>query len=113
MQSAYRVDKHGNSSFSRVVRNVKKLQETYPDYFEKKVKFQSVLHNLNSVAECYYSIKELFGKNPRMAQLNTTGLIPERVEEFSKMFNDRVRSFDEAVQHEDLKYTSLRMAAVP
>ena len=34
-------------------------------------------------------------------------LIPERVEEFSKMFNDRVRSFDEAVQHEDLKYTSL------
>lgn len=36
VQSAYRVDKHGNSSFSRVVRNVKKLQETYPDYFEKK-----------------------------------------------------------------------------
>ena len=108
VQSAYRVDKHGNSSFSRVVRNVKKLQETYPDYFEKKVNFNSVLHNLNSVAECYYSIKELFGKNPRMAQLNTTGLIPERVEEFSKMFNDRVRSFDEAVQHEDLKYTFIK-----
>ena len=52
VQSAYRVDKHGNSSFSRVVRNVKKLQETYPDYFEKKVNFNSVLHNLNSVAEC-------------------------------------------------------------
>lgn len=43
-----------------------------------------------------------------MAQLNTTGLIPERVEEFSKMFNDRVRSFDEAVQHEDLKYTFIK-----
>ena len=108
VQSAYRVDKHGNSSFSRVVRNVKKLQETCPDYFEKKVNFNSVLRNLNSVAECYYSIKELFGKNPRMAQLNTTGLIPERVEEFSKMFNDRVRSFDEAVQHEDLKYTFIK-----
>lgn len=66
------------------------------------------MHNLNSVAECYYSIKELFGKNPRMAQLNTTGLIPERVEEFSKMFNDRVRSFDEVVQHEDLKYTFIK-----
>ena len=24
------------------------------------------------------------------------------------MFNDRVRSFDEAVQHEDLKYTSIK-----
>ena len=43
-----------------------------------------------------------------MAQLNTTGLIPERVEEFSKMFNDRVRSFDEVVQHEDLKYTFIK-----
>ena len=45
VQSAYRVDKHGNSSFSRVVRNVKKTakKSLIPDYFEKKVNFNSVI----------------------------------------------------------------------
>lgn len=102
-QSGYRVDKYGKPSFSRVIENVKKLKETYPDYFEKRVNFNSVLHNLNSAVECYSFINGLFGKSPRIAQLNITGLIPERSEEFSKMFNDRVNSFDVALLHEDLK----------
>lgn len=102
-QSGHRVDKHGKPSFSCVVENVKKLKYAYPEFFEERVNFNSVLHNLNSVEECYSFINELFGKRPRISQLNGTGLIPERREEFAKIFSDRVKSFNYALRDEELK----------
>ncbi|MFK2292020.1 radical SAM peptide maturase [Bacteroides fragilis] len=62
-QSGYRVDKHGKSSFARVAGNIQKLKDTYPEFFEKNVRFNAVLHDRNSVEECYKSIYGLFGKN--------------------------------------------------
>lgn len=51
----YRVDTRGNNSFPRVFHNIKLLQETYPEYFEKHVRFNAVLHNKNSVESIYHS----------------------------------------------------------
>ena len=65
-QSGYRVDKHGKSSFARVAGNIQKLKDTYPEFFEKNVRFNAVLHDRNSVEECYKSIYGLFGKKPRV-----------------------------------------------
>ncbi len=45
----YRVDANGNNSFDRVISNIKLLQTKYPEYFDKFVMFNSVLHNKNSV----------------------------------------------------------------
>lgn len=98
-QSGYRVDKHGESSFSRVVENIQRLKETYSDFFENNVHFNAVLHDRNSVEECYMSINRLFGKRPRLSELNTNGIIPERVEEFIHMFNDKTESFKMALTH--------------
>lgn len=106
-QSGYRVDKQGKSSYARVVGNVQKLKDTYPDFFEKNINFNAVLHDLNSVEECYRSINGLFGKTPRVSQLNVTGIIPERVDEFSKMFSSLPESFIAARANEDLKETLL------
>ncbi len=103
-QSGYRVDKHGKSSFTHVVGNIQKLKDTYPEFFEKNVHFNAVLHDRNSVEGCYKSIHGLFGKRPRVSELNTNGIIPERVEEFVRMFNDKTESFKTALTHDpDIK----------
>lgn len=49
--------------FARVAGNIQKLKDTYPEFFEKNVRFNAVLHDRNSVEECYKSIYGLFGKN--------------------------------------------------
>lgn len=61
---AYRMDKAGHSSYARVVENVNALREKYPDYFERRVNFNAVLHNKNSVEEIYRFFKEKYGDAP-------------------------------------------------
>ena len=61
----YRVDANGDNSFNRVYNNIKLLQSKYPEYFEKYVMFNSVLHNRNSVESIYYFIKNTFGKDQK------------------------------------------------
>ena len=62
-----------------------------------------MLHDLNSIEETYEFIKEKFGKTPRIAELNTNGIIPERREEFSKMFHSKVENFNRMASEEKLK----------
>ena len=112
-QDSYRVDKHGNASFPKVVANVKKLQQTYPDYFEKKVRFNAVLHDRNSVEECYRFIHDTFGKIPRTAALNVNGIIPERRKEFAAMFNDELASTQEAMKNTEVKEALKKLKAAP
>lgn len=102
-QSGYRVDKYGNSSFVRVVGNARKLKDTYPDFFDKNVQFNAVLHDRNSVEECYKSIYGLFGKTPRISELNTNGIVTAHKEEFYRMFNSKSESFKAAVVNKDMK----------
>lgn len=96
-QSGYRVNKLGKPSFVRVIGNVQKLKDTYPAFFDKNIQFNSVLHNLNSVEECYNYIYGLFGKVPRISELNINGIIPERQEEFYQMFKSKLDSFETAI----------------
>ena len=59
----YRVDKSGNNSFDRVIRNVKQLQNRYP--------------NRNSVQSIYLFIKSQFDKTPSISELNNSGIRPD------------------------------------
>jgi len=43
---AYRVDLSGNPSFDIIIKNIDTLRNKYPDYFEKKVNFNAVLHKI-------------------------------------------------------------------
>lgn len=102
-QSSYRVDKYGKPSFSRIVKNILKLKDKYSEFFEEKVNFNAVLHDRNSVEECYRSINDMFGKIPHISELNTNGIIPERISEFVKMFNSKPDSFKAANEYDDIK----------
>lgn len=90
---SYRVDADGNNSFGRVVRNVRLLQKTYPAYFEENVNFNAVLHNRNEVDTIYRFIESEFGKKPRIAALNDSGVKPGKKEEFYKTYKNVRQSF--------------------
>lgn len=83
---AYRLDHRGVNSFHRVFENIKLLQTNYPEYFEEKVSFNSVIHDKNNDAEVRKFIFDNFKKRPRLAELNNFGIKESKKEEFNKMF---------------------------
>lgn len=93
---SYRVDSNGNNSFYTVYKNLKLLQESYPNYFASKLNFNSVLHNRNSVEKIYNYIYSEFGKIPIISELNTSNVKENKREEFNNMFNSEVKSEEEA-----------------
>lgn len=92
MAQSYRVDHSGTNSFSRIFRNIKLLQTKYPDFFQKKVNFNSVLHNRNSVESTHKFITNNFNKSPQIAPLSDSGVRKEKVEEFRRMYQNTMDS---------------------
>ena len=88
----YRVDHAGENSFRRVFHNAKMLQNKYSDYFNKRVSFNSVLHNKNSVESAYQFIKENFGITPNISPLNSSGIRKEKEDEFKAMYQNSYQS---------------------
>ena len=99
---SYRVSHDGSPSFDKVYNNIKSLMLKYPDYFRRKVGFNSVLHNLNSAKGVCDFIKREFDIFPRVSSLSTVGVRPDKLEEFKKTFKDVTESFYEAENYEVL-----------
>lgn len=90
---SYRVDHAGFNSYSRVIRNVKLLQQRYPAYFSKEeVVFVSVLHNRNDVEPLLKFFKSNFDKTPIILPLSTTAISEEKKEEFKSMYQNKFQS---------------------
>lgn len=99
--NSYRVFHNGAGSFNTVYKNIKYVQEKYPEYFGKMVNFNSVLHNKNSVSGIYYFIKNEFGKLPFISELNNMGIKPDKRNEFYHMYQNTNESL---MQAEDYTY---------
>ena len=82
----YRTTASGKPSFPMLMKNLRALQDKYPDYFVKKVNFNAVVHNKNSVTGIFNFFKEHFNKSPRISSLNTTGISETHKEEFWKTY---------------------------
>ena len=91
--NSYRVTKSGKESFKKVYANVCLLKEKYPEYFDAHVNFNAVLHDRNSFASTYKYIKETFNKTPRIAELNSNGIVEEKKKEFYGMFTGKSASY--------------------
>jgi uncharacterized protein len=94
----YRVYKNGNAAFSRVMYNIKRLRDKHPGYFQEKVNFNAVLHNLNSVSDIYHFFKKTFNKYPNISSLNTSGIAVDQEEAFWKTYSNIAESL---FQNED------------
>jgi uncharacterized protein len=100
---SYRVDAMGRNSFEKVFANVKLLQQRHPAYFAKLVRFNSVLHNRNSVERTFHFIKDIFNKETTISPLNNSGIRPDKIDEFYRTYRNYNESIQEAGNCEALK----------
>lgn len=84
---AYRKFPNGESSFEIVYKNIKYIQDNYNDYFKTKIRFITVMHNLNNRQDVFSFFHHEFDKIPYLSDVNPTGVKPE----FKKAFNDLTR----------------------
>lgn len=95
---SYRIKADGKESFEQVTANIDKLRLTYPDYFERKVSFNSVLHNHNSIDSIRTFIKGHYKKIPRISDINDTGIREDMRDEFMRMYRN---SYENLLQNEN------------
>ena len=101
--TSYRVDHKGENAFARIVRNVDHLKERYPEYFERCVNFNAVLHNRNSVEEIYHFFKERYNKVPSIGELNSSGIRPEKREEFELTYKSSTESLMQSEHYSEIE----------
>jgi uncharacterized protein len=86
--NSYRVFKNGKPAFMSIKKNVEALQSKYPDYFTRKVNFNAVIHNKNSISEVYNYFKQNFDKIPRVGGLDSFGIREDQKEAFWKAYSN-------------------------
>ncbi len=101
--TSYRVNKAGKPAFPDIIKNVDVLRKKYPDYFERKVEFNAVLHNRNSVSEIYDFFKAHYNKIPSIGELNNMGIRPDKVELFQKTYRNSDDSLHQAENYETIE----------
>ncbi|MCD7968759.1 MAG: radical SAM peptide maturase [Alistipes sp.] len=87
--NGHRVDHAGNNSHDRVMANIFALREKYPEYFDRHVRFNSVLHNKNSVESIHKYIYGTFGKSPSIGTLSPSGIRADKREEFRRTYKNK------------------------
>lgn len=92
--NGYRVFPDGSGAYDKIYRNVKTLENKYPDYFKKKINFNVVLHNKNSIPGIYEYFKQNFDKIPTISELNPIGIKPDKQEEFMNMYRNSYESLN-------------------
>lgn len=86
--NSYRVFKNGEPGYEKLLEILKMVRAKYPDYFRRKITFNAVLHNKNSVAEIHEYFKKSFGKVPTIGELNTSGIKDSQKEEFLRTYSN-------------------------
>lgn len=84
--NSLRVDKQGKPSFERVFRNIKKLQQTYPDYFNRRARFNSVLNIHSDAAAVHQYIYQEFGKETGLETITYSGIKKEKRDLFYRIY---------------------------
>lgn len=101
--NSYRVDKNNLNSFRHVINNVNSIRRLYPDYFSKRVNFNSVLHNRNTVKGIYDFFKVNYGKAPSIGALNDMGIKDEMKEEFMRMYRNPIDSLFQSENYGEIE----------
>lgn len=99
---SYRVTRSGKNSFNKVLTNIKLLQNRHPQFFDKYVQINAVLHNLNSVDHIYEYIKKEFNKVPNISELNIVGIAKDKKELFLSLFKNKRESLYQAEHYEEI-----------
>jgi len=101
--NSLRVDHQDKSHFDKIFSNIQTLQAKYPDYFKSHVNFNAVLNRHNSVESITRFIENHFNKLPTIAAINESGLNPDKIADFLKIYSPSYQSFAQADQVMDIK----------
>lgn len=83
------------NSFSKVVENVDMLQKDFPDFFDKNVTFNAVLHDRNSVKSILEFVYTRYHKIPRISELSPDDTNSVNKDIYNCMFHSKYDSLDE------------------
>jgi uncharacterized protein len=84
--------KNKKNSFRKVIENIDMIQRDYPEYFNKYISFNAVLHDRNSVKSIYEFIYERYHKIPRIAELSPVDVKSVKKNIHSSMFHSKRES---------------------
>jgi uncharacterized protein len=98
--NSYRVFHNKEQAFDTILSNLKNLQNQYPKYFEKNVKFNAVLHNKNSVQEIYDFFQTVFDKDPSISELNNSGITDKKADDFYATYRNKNESLMHSENYE-------------
>ena len=84
--NSYRLFHNNKKSFDLVFNNIKNVQKKYPEYFEKNINFNAVLHNKSSISEIYWFFKKEFNKKPSISELSPDGIADDQKQTFLKTY---------------------------
>lgn len=102
IHNSLRIDKDGKPSFKRVYQNIKMLQQKYPDYFERKVNFNSVLNRYSDAAAVQKFIYEEFGKETGIEAITYSGIKKEKINKFRDIYRAYEETTDSSVPYSQL-----------
>lgn len=103
---SYRVFHNGRESFDIVLGNIDSLYNNYPDFFKNNVKFNSVLHDRNSVKDIHSFISSRYNKKPMISELNIFGINKERLKEFKSLYHSIAKEFSQMSEEEYNLYST-------
>lgn len=92
MHNQLRIDKRGKPSFDRVYANVKLLAKCYPDYFKRKVHFNSVLNHYSDIEEVHRFIYGEFNKVPGIETITYSGIKLDKLKLFQRIYRPFIES---------------------
>lgn len=103
LDHSYRIDHQGKNSHKQIIENVRLLQQSHPDYFKRHVRFNTVLHNMNSVESAHNYIKNNFEKETVISPLNNSGIRKDKEKDFLRMFQNANNSIEKTANREELE----------
>ena len=104
---AYRKFANGKSSFEIVYKNLEYIYKEYSNYFKEKIRFNSVMHNLNNVQDVFSFFYSNFGKIPRFSELNPFGVKLSKKKDFEDIICEKPYVKNENIYNEIKKELDL------
>jgi len=98
----YRVYKNNKPAFQQIIDNITFLKEKYSDYFEKRVGFNAVLHNKNSVKEIYTFFQKEFNKVPMISEVTSDSIKDDMKESFLNLHKNFRESLNQVEDYSDI-----------
>ena len=96
----HRITTNGKPSFEHVYRQVKVLKQTYPDYFQHSVVFNSVIHSKSNIERILDFFEKEFGRQTMFSELSNKSVVNKEV--YDSMYRSVIGSIALSARQREL-----------